>query len=454
MKLFVRDKKFYLTALSVGLPVVFQSLITSGVNLADTMMVLACGELQLTAVSLANQFVSFYQVICMGLGFGVAVLTAQYWGAKDLFSLRRVTTIMLRICLSLALMFSVLAFLLPSQIMNIYTPDADVAECGAKYLRICAFTYVFHGLAMTITAVLRSVRQVKLPLVSSIIAFFVNIFANWVFIFGHLGVPAMGVEGAALGTLIARMVEAGIITIYFLFIDKRIVYRFRDFFIPCGSYLKTYCHYSLPVVISDVLLGLGNNMVSIIMGHIGGGYMAAVAVVNQVTSITSVLTQGVSSSASIITGNTLGTGDKKKAYEQGKTFWALAFLVGVFASLVILLIRPFILSTQNLSPDTLVIVGQLLYTVNFTVIVSSTESVMSRGILRGGGDTKFLMVMDIIFLWTLSIPLGYLTGRVWKCPAPIIYLSLRAHWFVTLVMYTIRLFRGKWMRTAAQDSAK
>ncbi len=450
MNLFVKDKKFYSTICLIAFPVVFQNLITSGVNLMDTLMLTECGELQLSASSLANQFISMFQFMCMGMGYGAAVLTAQFWGANDPLSIRKVTTLMLRVCVTLSLLFSFVTMAFPDKIMSIYTPDEEIIYQGVRYMRISGFTYLLHGLTLTLTAILRSVKEVRLPLITSIIAFFVNLFFNWMLIFGNLGAPRMEIEGAALGTLIARIVECGIIFVYFICLEKRIRYRLSDFFRSSSEYLRDYIRYCIPVLISDTLLGLGNNIISVIMGHIGASFVSAFAIVSQLTRMTTVLTQGVSNSASVITGNTLGEGNKKKAYEQGITFLTLAVILGIVVSIIIYLISPLVVYGCNLSEEAGRIAQQLLYSINITIVFSSVNSILTKGILRGGGDTRFLMVADILFLWLASVPLGYLTGLVWKCSAFVVYMALHIDWIIKAIWCSLRLIQGKWVNNAVK----
>ena len=186
MQLFVRDKNFYRNVVALAVPVVLQNLITIGVNMMDTVMLGSFGELQLSGSSLANEFINIFQFMCMGMGYGAAVLTAQYWGAQNLTAFKKVVTIMLRLCLVIGLIFSIVTCAIPQVLMGIYTNDPGIIEMGARYFRISALTFIPTGLSLTLTAVMRSVRQVQLPLITSIVAFFVNIFFNWVFILGIL----------------------------------------------------------------------------------------------------------------------------------------------------------------------------------------------------------------------------------------------------------------------------
>jgi len=445
-KLFVKDKQFYKTALMLALPIVLQNMITIGVNIMDTVMLGSYGEIQLSGSSLANEFINIFHILCMGMGCGAAVLTAQFWGKKDLKALKSSVTIMMRICLTLAVLFTVVTVLAPSFIMSIFTDDPAVIEKGRIYFLWSAPTYLLMGISLTLTLILRSVRKVMVPLWTSIICFFVNIFFNWVFIFGHLGAPEMQIAGAALGTLIARVVETGIIGIYVFKVDKSIGFRVRDLFGSCGGLLKTYLKYSIPVLISDGMLALGNTMVSIIIGHISTEYVAANAIIATIVRLSTVFTQGLGQASSVMTGNALGQGERDRAYRQGVTFVTLSFLIGIFASGVILALSPFIIGLYNIEETTREIATQLMYAVAIMIVFQSSQSMLTKGVLRGGGDTKFLMIADVAFLWIASVPLGALCGLVWHLSPFIIYIALKIDWAIKSFICLFRLKSKKWIR--------
>lgn len=445
-KMFVRDKFFYKNMLTIAVPVVLQSLITMGVNMMDTLMLGSYGEIQLSGSSLANEFINIFQIMCYGLGFGAAVLTAQYWGSQNIRAFKKAVTIMLRLTMLFGIAFSVVTFVVPEAIMGIFTSDPEIIEKGSLYFKISAFAYIPTGISLTLTSVLRSMREVKLPLIMSIVAFFTNIFFNWMFIFGKLGAPEMQIEGAALGTLISRLVEMAVIGGYFFFVEKRVAYRIKDFFMKCSDQLKFYFQYAIPVFISDTLLALGLSMVSIIMGHIGASFVAANAIVNQVVRMSTVLNSGVANASSVLTGNTLGEGETKKAYDQGITFFFLSIIIGVVSALIILAICPFIIKGFNITEETALIARELMFSVAIMVIFQSVQNVLTKGVLRGGGDTKFLMVADILFLWVVSVPLGYLAGLVWNMSAFWIYAALKADWVIKTIWCTFRLYKGKWIK--------
>ena len=445
-RLFVKEKSFYKLILSIAVPVVLQNMITIGVNIMDTLMLGNYGEIQLSASSLANEFINIYHIMCMGMSMGAAVLTAQYYGAGNNPSLKKIVTIVLRMGLVIAAAFTVVTLLFPEELMRLYTPDEAVIEKGVLYFRISAVTYVLLGVSLILTNILRTVHQVRFPLVLSIVTFFVNVFFNWVFIYGRLGAPEMQIEGAALGTVIARLVECGSLVTYFFVFDKRISYRIKDLFMKCGDHVRVYITYAIPVMVSDTLLALGNSAVSIIMGHIGASFVAANSIISQTVRLSTVFNQGLSSASSVITGNTLGKGERDKAYHQGVTFLCLSILIGLAAAVVILLISPLLVESFNITQETKDIAYQLMASVSVMMVFQTVQSVLTKGVLRGGGDTRFLMLADILFLWLASIPLGYLCGLVWHLSPFWIYAALKIDWVIKSVWCIFRLRSKKWIR--------
>ena len=445
-RLFVKEKSFYKLILSIAVPVVLQNMITIGVNIMDTLMLGNYGEIQLSASSLANEFINIYHIMCMGMSMGAAVLTAQYYGAGNNPSLKKIVTIVLRMGLVIAAAFTVVTLLFPEELMRLYTPDEAVIEKGVLYFRISAVTYVLLGVSLILTNILRTVHQVRFPLVLSIVTFFVNVFFNWVFIYGRLGAPEMQIEGAALGTVIARLVECGSLVTYFFVFDKRIGYRIKDLFMKCGDHVRVYITYAIPVMVSDTLLALGNSAVSIIMGHIGASFVAANSIISQTVRLSTVFNQGLSSASSVITGNTLGKGERDKAYHQGVTFLCLSILIGLAAAVIILLISPLLVESFNITQETKDIAYQLMASVSVMMVFQTVQSVLTKGVLRGGGDTRFLMLADILFLWLASIPLGYLCGLVWHLSPFWIYAALKIDWAIKSVWCIFRLRSKKWIR--------
>ncbi len=445
-KLYVKDKKFYKKVAGIAIPIALQGLITSGVNMMDTIMIGVVGETELSAVSLANQFINVFHIFCMGIGMGASVLVARYYGMQDKLSLKKTVAIMLRLCLAMAVLFCVVTIFLPEQIMKIYTTEEAIITKGAEYLLWSVVSYFLLGLSLTCTIVLRNVGQVKLPLYTSIGAFFVNVGANYVFIFGKFGAPRMEVAGAALGTLIARIFEFSLICGYLFFKDKEIEFRFKNIFAPVGSLWNEYIRISIPVLVSDGILALGNNSVAMVIGRLGESFVAANAVTTVTQQLSSVMIQGFSQAGAIVTGYTLGEGDREKAHRQGYAFLGIGILFGAVAAGIIMLISGPMINAYNLSAETKSIAEELMLSICIIVVFQATNSIMTKGVLRGGGDTKVLMVADNVFLWVASIPLGFLAGLVFHLPAFWIYFFLKIDQVLKAVWCVIRLRSGKWIK--------
>ena len=443
---YLGDKAFYKKVVAIALPISAQSLITIGVNMTDTVMLGKLGETALSASALANQFINIFQICCMGIGMGASVLTSRFWGMQDKHSLRKAITIMLRLCFVFGLAFTLATIITPEGLMRIYTNDPAIIEAGASYFRWSIPCYWLLGFSLTCTIVLRSVGQVKLPLVCSICAFFVNVFFNYVFIFGTFGAPRMEVAGAALGTVIARVFEFAFICGYFLFVDKKIAYRLKYLAMKCGDLVGDYLRITIPVLVSDTLLGLGNSAVAMVMGRVGATFVAANSITTVTQQLSTVFIQGISNASSIITGHTLGQGEYDKAQRQGFTFLGLGAIIGVFAGLLIMVISGPVISFYDITEETKSIAEQLMLAVGFIVIFQSMNSILTKGVLRGGGDTKFLMIADILFLWAASVPLGALAGLVWHMPAFWIYTLLKIDQIIKSVWCVFRLSSKKWIK--------
>ena len=455
MKLIKKDPAFYKKVFILALPIAMQSLITISVNMLDTIMVGTLGDDALSATSLANSFISIYQIFCMGLGMGASVLVSRYWGMKKVAenkedagrALKQTIAMMLRITLVLAALFALVTAVAPEMLMHMYNDESEIVRLGVIYFRYSVVTYFFLGVSLVCTIVLRSVGQVKLPLLVSIGAFFVNLGANYAFIFGKLGAPKMGIAGAALGTLIARVFEAVMICGYLVVIDTKIAFRLRDMLMETRSLLGEYIRISIPVLISDAILAIGNNSVAMVIGHLGGAFVAANAITSVTQQLSTVVIQGVCQAGAIVTGMTLGEGDKEKTMEQGYLFFGLGLLLGtVSAAFIMIASGPIIASYENVSDEAREIAHQLMAAISLIIIFQGTNSIMTKGVLRGGGDTKILMITDNVFLWVLAIPLGILAGFVFKWSAFAIYVCLKSDQIIKTIWAFLRLRSGKWIK--------
>lgn len=445
-KLFVKDSSFYRKLFTISFPIILQNMITIGVNMMDTIMLGSFGEVQLSGSSLANDFINIFQILCMGMGCGAAVLTAQYYGSRDQESLRKVVSIMMKVAICIASLFTLALVFFSRNIMMIYTPDPEVIEKGAVYFLWSVPTFFLMGTSLTLTQVLRSVQSVRVSLYASIVGFITNVFFNWVFIFGKFGMPQMQIAGAALGTVIARVFEAAIIGVYFFRIDQKIGFRLRHIFMKSGDMLQRYISYCLPVIASDSLLAFGNTAVSIIIGHMGTAFVAGYAIIAVIQRMSTVFTSGIGQAAHTITGNRIGEGKREQAYHEAITMLTIAVLLGLAAGGLMQLFGPAIIGYYNITDETAELTRQMLNAVSLMIVFQSMQSVITKGVLRGGGDTKFCLAIDAVFLWVLSVPLGILTGLVLHMNAFIVLLCLKIDWAVKSIIGTFRIRSGKWIK--------
>jgi putative MATE family efflux protein len=446
-----QNRALILTVLAIALPVAGQRLIDIAVNLADTMMLGSYGDSALSASSLANQFYSIFSIFCMGVSGGACVLANQYWGAGDKAAYKKVMNLMLRICMGGALLFMAVTALFPRQIMGLYSTDESVIEQGTQYLRIIVWVFFFHGVTTCLSNILRSANMAWLPLLVSCVSLFSNIFFNWVFIYGNLGAPEMRIQGAALGTLIARVIEFSIVAVYLLCKDQKIRFRLADLRMHVERELVlSYWKSGFPVLIGDVFLAVGNNLVAMVIGNLGVEMAAANSVCSMVVQLTTVVNMGLAMAGSVTVGQSIGMGKPELARRLGKAFFGMSIVLGAAAGGMLIVLTPWLMSYYNVSAKTLAYANQLMYSFAILLPFQTVGSVLAKGVLRGGGDTRFLMIADVIFLWCASVPLGYLAGFVWGLSPFWIQFLLRIDSVIKSVWCAARLFGGKWIRSLAR----
>ena len=446
----VSDKGFYKKVLLILIPVVLQSCINQGVNMMDTIMVGQLGDTAIAASSLANQFYSLYQILCMGISAAGLVLTAEYFGANDLKTVRRVFDLLLQIVVVGGGIFGLVTFLFPQQIMAIYAPGkTGVIELGAQYLRVTALIFIPHGIALVMANVIRSVGNARLGLYVAIMSFTVNIGANYVFIFGKLGFPAMGVMGAALGTLCARVVELAVCAVYLLKVEKVLKYRPSGLLkLPDTGLFREFRRLGLPAIISDSLLGFAGTAISMIIGRMSEEVIGAWAIVMVVDRMCSVAIMGATSASGVVVGQTVGEGDFERAQQEGWTFFLLSLFLGILAGGLVLLVGEASIGLYNITQATRDVAVVMMEASAVVVCFQAIQSTLSKGVLRGGGDTRFLMVADVLFQWCASIPLGILAGLVWNLDPFWVLIALRIDYFIKSVWLIFRLKSGKWIHKA------
>ena len=442
----LRNKNFYKKTLRLMAPIILQQLVSVGVNFMDNLMIGGFGEASLAAASFSNQFYTLFNFIFQGLGSGAVVLSAQFWGRKEIEPMRKVTAIAMRLALAVSALFTLVSMGAPGFILRIFTNETDVIAAGIPYLRLIGVTFVLSGLSTAATYLLRSVGMVRIPLIGSAGAFFLNVFFNWVFIFGKLGAPALGLVGAAVGTVIARVFEFAFIFGYFILKDSRVGFRVKHFFQPAGDLLRSYFKFGLPVLISDTLLGVSLSITSVIMGHVGAEASAATAIVMSLVNMLDILCATMAFASAIVVGNTIGEGDIPRAKREGNSYMVLSVVLGTVLVLPLWLLSGPYLSAYNIANETLRL-AQLMLIYNYiTLPLQANAYATSKGVLRGGGDTRFLLVADSILVWVFSIPVSAILGLIFHISPIWVYVIIRVQFPLKGIVCFVRYCTGKWIQ--------
>ena len=446
-----RDKKFYKLLLGISLPIAMQNLINFAVSMIDTLMVGSLGEVPLAAVAIANNLFFILTILMFGLASGSNIMISQYWGKEDVKTIHRILAIMYRVCVGIVLIFVGIAAFLPTQFMMIFTTDAEVIAGGVSYLRMVCIGYLFYAIANCTIMMLRSVKTVKVSIVVYTISLCVNGFLNWVFIFGNLGAPAMGVQGAALATAIARITEFAIIMIFMVFIEDKIKLRLKDLIKVERIVLKDYVSTCSPVLFNELLWSTGSSMISVVVGWMGTEIIAANTINSVAFQLATVFIFGISNATAVIIGNTIGEGEKEKAKEYAFSSAIFSFLVGIIAGVIIYTLRPFVVDLYKVSDATKAVAMEIMSVTAIILVFQSVGVSMMMGVLRGGGDAKFVLLNDLIFMWFMAIPGGFFAVLVLDLPIIPVFFILKSDEIIKAFVAIFRVISGKWVRDVTRD---
>lgn len=441
----IKDKAFYLSLAALALPIALQDLIKYGLNLADNVMVGALSEIELSAVTLANQPFFLFSMLSFGLASGGAVLIAQYYGKQNIDAINRVISITLGITLGFTVVIGSSVLLFPEFYMRLFTNEEPVIQVGVEYLKIVGWTYFLFGMTNTLVLILRSIQVVRPSLIFNVLSFCINLFLNWVLIFGKLGAPALGVQGAAFATLIARFIECMCMVLYIRFKEKRIQFRFKNLVHFDKNLLRDFIKYSTPVAVNEVVWGLAVTMISVVFGHLGSDAVSAASVTTSVQQVISVWLLGTANASCILIGKQIGEGNRDYAIRCSRTLLVIALGLGVVIGAIVWFLREPVLSFYNLQPSTKELAKTLMGIAAGLVIVDSLGLTSIVGIMRGGGDTRFAMFADVSTQWLFAVPLGLILGLVLHVDVPWVYLALRSDILIRFLICLPRIKNNKWV---------
>lgn len=442
----MQNNNFYLRVFRLVLPMALQNLINVGVNATDVIMLGKVSETALSGCSLGGQVLFILNLFLFGMTSGASVLTAQYWGKKDITCIEKVLAITIRISVIVSLIFMIVTLLFPFTVMQIFTNDADIAREGASYLQIVAFTYPLSALTMSYLNTIKSVERVLISTITYASSLLLNIIVNAIFIFGLYGAPKLGIVGAAIGTLCARILEVLIMLFYCMKINREIRIRFSYLLHMDKVLWKDFLYYAGPVIINEVIWGTGYSASSAIVGHLGSSAVAANSVSHVCRQISMVVVFGIGSAAAIMIGKVIGENRDDLAEIYSRRFIKLALIFGVLGSLMIFFSRPFIVSALDFEGLSAEYLYHFLFIMSYYVIGQALNTVIVVGIFRAGGDTKFGLIIDIIMLWFFSIFGGMAAAFVLKLDVKLVYIVLLSDEIIKIPFCFWRYHQKKWLK--------
>ena len=449
----IKDKSFYAAFFKMALVLILQQVITLSVNLADNIMIGAYSEAALAGIAAVNQVHFLFQQSTICFGSGIVILGSQYYGKNNLAPVKQLISLGMWCGVGLSFLFLGATLLFPEPIVRIYVKDEPIIAEGLEYLRIVRYTYLPFIITQILIATLRGTGDVKIVVPLSLSALGINVLANYALIYGRLGFPEMGSAGAALATLIARIAELAILIVY-LSRRNRLGLRLRDFFrkITDTRLVKDYFRVIFPIFVNGFLWGMNTSCQNSILGHMTATAIAANSVSSALYMVLKSVPKGTQLAAEFFIGKAIGEGDDSKVVQTSRTLQVLFVAIGAASALILLvLIRPF-LAQYSLSPDTMKLASDFLIVLVLIMTPMSYQMATNGGIISGGGDTKFLMVLDIVSIWAIVIPLSYIMAFVVKASPLVVLICLNSDQVFKAIPAFIKANFGHWAKKLTHET--
>ena len=426
--------------------IALQQLVSLMVNLVDNLMLGSYSELALSGAALVNQLQFMLQQVISGVGSGVSVLGAQYWGKREVDPIRRIIAIGLKFALAAGVLFFAATALFPRGVLRILTNDEAVIAQGVEYLRVMKWTYLVYSVSAVLMFSLRSVETAFIGTVMSASTIVINASLNYCLIFGNFGAPELGITGAAVATLVSRIVELLIITVYILKIDKKLKMKVRHFFTLDRVLLGDYFRVSIPVVLSGALWGVAQTAQTAILGHIHQSVIAANSIASVVFQIFAVFGMSCANAASVTIGKTVGSGRLDLVRPYSRSLQRIFLAIGVVSGALLFAFKGVIVDMYKVTDETRSLAVAFLTVLSVTTVGTCYEFPVESGIIGGGGDTKYAAICDNTFMWLFTIPSAMLSAFVFRFPPVVTFIFLKADQILKCIPNAIKCNRYRWVR--------
>lgn len=445
--MFTKDRNFYRSFAVLCLTLMLEQAVILSVNLADNIMLGRYSESALSGVAAVNQIQFVLQQIVFGVSSGMIVLGSQYWGQKRTGEIRMLSSIAMRAALGVAIALFIAVSLFPEQTLRLFTRDAAIVAEGVAYLKIIRFTYLFFAASSILLGTMRVVESVQIALRVSVLSLVLNCSINYVLIYGRFGAPEMGVRGAAIGTLTARIVELFVFAWYVFVRDRRVSMQPSDFLSADREMACDFFRVASPVILTQTLWGLANALQTVILGHMSDVAIAAQSISSNVFLLLKVASVGASSASAILIGKAIGEGkDLSVLKEYTRTLQALFVAIGLVLGAALMIIRVPLLRVYNISDETRALANAYMIIQSVVLVTMSYQMPTNGGIIRGGGDTRFVMILDLISIWGIVLPFSCLAAFVWRLSPIIVIILLNSDQVFKCVPAFIRVNSYKWIK--------
>ena len=442
---------FYRNVFALVVPMALQNLINVGVTAIDVVMLGKVGETALSGSSLAGQIQFIMMLLFFGITSGATVLTAQYWGKKDTRTIEKILGMGLSVSLVVAAAFTIAALVIPETLMQIYSSDVEVITEGARYLRIVGLSYLCIAVTQVYLNIMRSIERVLIATFVYFMSLVVNVVVNALLIFGLCGFPKLGIVGAAIGTLCARITETVIVLVYARTRNRDVRIRLYDMFHIDRVLLRDYMVYAMPVVLNELMWGLGSSANTAVIGHMGSAAVAANSVAQVARQLATVVVFGISNATAIYLGKTIGERQILHARAYAKRFVGLSLLLGTIGGGIILLAAPVARANLELTEQAKQYMNFMFFVMSYFTIAQSVNTTMVVGVFRSGGDTRFGLIMDVSTMWGCSILIGAVAAFVLHASVQVVYVILMSDELIKIPICVYRYRTYKWLNNVTRE---
>lgn len=449
---FTKDPDFYRTLFRMLIVVALQNLVSYSVNMVDNVMLGRYGQDALSGAATVNQIFFMVDQFALGTGNALVVLSSQYWGKKDVAPIRRLTGVALRLGIICSVIILVICHFWPVQVISIFTNSPAIIAQARLYLRLIEWTFVLFIISNVLMAMLRSVGTVRISFIVSCISLGINTVGNYAFIYGHLGSPEMGIRGAALSTLIARIVEFGIILFFCIKVDKKVHVFKKEMFLIDKVLKKDYTKVCVPVMLSQVLWGVSVPMQTAILGHLSADAIAANSVATTFYQYLKVIVIAMSSVSAVMIGNSIGRGKMERIKSDARSLSVIDLCIGICLGAALIALRGPLLSLYDLNPHAMVLADHLIIVMGFVMVGMSYQMPVSFGVIQGAGEGAFTMKMNMISTWAIVMPLSFMAAFWWKLPVEWVVLVVQSDQIFKCLPTFLKFRTYNWVHHLTRDS--